>query len=346
MKLKNLGEFGLIERIKKSFKPSPRVYVGIGDDSAVIKFSGNKYHLISTDTLVENIHFKRKYSTFYELGWKILAVGISDISAMGGTPTDVLITLGLPADLSVKAVDDIYRGIKSVARKFNIGVIGGDTVSSKDIFLTVTALGLVGKKELLLRSKARVGDAILVTGELGGSGAGLAILESEPANKLRGSDGNRDVQPQVSIKNVVRRHLMPIPRVLEGEIIGKLGGATSMIDLSDGLAAACFEIAKRSNVGIRIWKDSLPIGEETKSASLVLKRSPFDLGLYGGEDYELLFTVPRSEAVSFVEKFKKRSKTLISIIGEVVGRGRGIKIVDLKGKVHPFRGKGYEHFKE
>jgi thiamine-monophosphate kinase len=334
MKLKNLGEFGLIERIKKSFKPSPRVYVGIGDDSAVIKLSGNKYLLISTDTLVENIHFKRKYSTFYELGWKILAVGISDISAMGGTPTDVLITLGLSADLPVKAVDDIYRGIKSVAMKFNIGVIGGDTVSSKDIFLTVTALGIINKKELLLRSKTRVGDAILVTGELGASGAGLKILKS------RGSPvASRE------LKRVIKKHLMPDPRVEEGKIIGKLGKATSMIDLSDGLAAACFEIAKRSKVGIRIWKDSLPIGEGTKSASEVLKISPFDLALYGGEDYELMFTVPRSEAVSFVERFKKRSKTRISIIGEVVGRGRGIKIVDMEGKVHPFRGKGYEHFK-
>ncbi|MCX5725684.1 MAG: thiamine-phosphate kinase [Candidatus Saganbacteria bacterium] len=335
MKLKNLGEFGLIERIKKSFKPSPRVYVGIGDDSAVIKLSGNKCLLISTDTLVENIHFKLKYSTFYQLGWKLLAGGISDISAMGGTPTDVLITLGLPADLPVKAVDDIYRGIKSVARKFNIGVIGGDTVSSKDIFLTVTALGIINKKELLLRSKARVGDAILVTGELGASGAGLKILKSRES-------------PVASreLKWVIKKHLMPDPRVVEGKIIGKLGKATSMIDFSDGLAAGCFEIAKRSNVGIRIWKNSLPIGEGTKSASEVLKISPFDLALYGGEDYELMFTVPRSEAVSFVERFKKKSKTRISIIGEVVGRGRGIKIVDLKGKVHPFRGKGYEHFKE
>lgn len=345
MKLKSLGEFGLIERISRNLKTSSHVIVGIGDDAAAIKLSKDKYLLVSTDTLVENVHFKLKYHGFYELGWKLLAGGIADISAMGGTPSQALVTLGAPKNLNVKAIDEIYRGIKSISTKFDVDIIGGDTVSSKSIHLSATILGQVMKKELLLRSTAKVGDAILVTGDLGGSGIGLEILNSKLKTPARIATQSNAGGQSAKLRKIIKKHLMPIPRVKDALIIAKSGLATSMIDLSDGLAAACIEISRRSKVGIRIWQDSLPISKETRSASKLLKKSPENFALYGGEDYELMFTVPRGEAIRLLEKLQKKTRTKVSIVGEIVGKRRGIKIVDIKGKVHPLRSRGYEHFK-
>jgi thiamine-monophosphate kinase len=325
MKLSQLGEFGLIDRLAKEIgKPSKRVVVGIGDDTAVLEITNyklqitnkskipkskfQKYILVTTDTLIENIHFRLKTTSFLDLGNKALAINISDIAAMGGYPTYALVTIGVNKNIPVSKIEELYRGIKKLAKKFKIEVIGGDTVQSpKELVVSITLLGEVEKECLLTRSGAKIGDAILVTGGFGGPSA----------NKY------------------VYRPSSLVPRLKEARTIAKSGKCTSMIDSSDGLARSVLEICKASKTGARIWLDPVPIA---KGATL-------DQALYGGEEYELVITTPRSKAVELRDLIQRKTKTKVTIVGEVVGRKRGIKLVDVHGKVYPLKSGGYEHFR-
>jgi len=316
MKLSQIGEFGLIELLKKaeSGKLKADTVVGIGDDAAVIQSpvtsrqSPVKYQLITTDTLIENIHFRLKEISFFDLGYKALAVNISDIAAMGGWPTHALVTIGLPKKVLVEQVGQFYAGINSLAKRYGIDIIGGDTVASpKEIVVSITLLGEVEKEFILTRAGAKVGDAILVTGEFG-----------EPA-ALRFDSRKWKVES----------------RTREARIIAKSRIATSMIDSSDGMVRSVIEICKMSKVGARIWLDSVPIA---KGATL-------DQALYGGEEYELVFTIPRAKAIEIMELIQKKTKTKVTIVGEVVARKRGIKLIDVHGKVLSPESGGYEHFK-
>jgi len=315
MKLSQIGEFGLIELLAKEIgKPSKNVVVGIGDDAAVIQAggggrgAGDVYQLITTDTLIENIHFKLKNTSFFDLGYKALAINISDIAAMGGIPTYALVTIGAKKNLSVKKVEELYGGIRKAAGKHKVEIVGGDTVQApKELVISITLLGEVEKECLLTRSKAKIGDAILVTGEFGG-----------PASKKYG----------------IRNMKLEI-RTKEARLIAKSGMCSSMIDSSDGLVRSVLEICKASKVGARIWLDSIPVA---KGATL-------DQALYGGEEYELVFTVPRKKAVKVVRLLGGLAKTKVSIIGEIIGKKRGVKLVDVHGKVFAPKSGGYEHFK-
>ena len=299
MKLSRIGEFGLIERITRRGPRLPSTVVGIGDDCAVLKSSVN-YQLVTTDALIENVHFKRKGSSFFALGQKALAANISDIAAMGGWPTHALVTIGLPANLSVKAVDDLYRGINALARKNKIDIVGGDTVSSPQaLVISITLLGEVKKANLLLRSTAKVGDLICVTGTFGG-----------PA--LQGYDSRRSTVDG---------------RLSEARTIAKSRLATAMIDSSDGLARSVLEICKASKVGARIWSDKVPIAP---GATL-------DQALYGGEEYELVFTVPKSK----ITKLKVKT----TVVGEVMSLEFGVKLVDKHDRIKSLKSGGYEHFR-
>ena len=308
MKLSQLGEFGLIERLAKELgRPSRKVIIGIGDDTAVIQ-SRAGYQLITTDTLIENIHFKLKTISFFDLGYKALAINISDIIAMGGYPTHALVTIGANKNISVGRIEELYRGIKKLARKYRIEVIGGDTVQSpKELVVSITLLGGVEKECLLTRSNAKVGDAILVTGNFGG-----------PASK---KFDNRKLKVESRLK--------------EARIIAKAGKCSSMIDSSDGLVRSVLEICKASKTGARIWLDSVPVA---RAATL-------NQALYGGEEYELIFTTPRSNAVELMNGVQRRTKTKVKIVGEMVARKRGIKLVDVHGKILALRSGGYEHFR-
>lgn len=322
MKLSQLGEFGLIELLaKKIGKPSKKVMVGIGDDTAVLKVQSSKskaqnkskipipkYLLVTTDTLIENIHFKLKTTSFYDLGYKALAINISDIASMGGYPTYALVTIGANKDLSVKKIEELYRGINKLARKHKIEIVGGDTVQSpKELVVSITLLGEVEKECLLTRSKTRVGDAVLVTGNFGG-----------PA-----------------VHGYSSRYSLPVTRLSEASVVAKSRIATSMIDSSDGLVRSVLEICKASKVGARIWLDSVPIA----------KKATLDQALYGGEEYELVFTTPRSKAVGLKDLIQRKTKTKVSIVGEIVARKREVKLVDLHGKVYSPKSGGYEHFR-
>jgi thiamine-monophosphate kinase len=310
MKLSQLGEFGLIELISSHKAKRPDTLVGIGDDAAVLKLptsnfkhpdktTKNKYQLITTDALIEGVHFKRKGLSFFALGRKALAANISDIAAMGGGPTHALVTVGLPNSLSVKNIEEFYRGLNSLAKKQKIDIVGGDTVASpKEFFISITLLGEVEKENLLLRSTAKVGDLICVTGEFGG----------EAANNYKLRITNYELRSKTA------------------RLIAKSKIATAMIDSSDGLARSVLEIGKASKVGARLFEDCVPIA---KGATL-------DQALYGGEEYELVFTVPKSKI--------KKLKVKMTIVGEVMSSEFGVKLIDKHDKIKPLKSGGYEHF--
>lgn len=317
MKLSQLGEFGLIELLSKEIgKPSNNVVVGVGDDTAAIKLktqtpklkTKESLLLITTDALIENIHFKLKRTSFFDLGYKALAINISDILSMGGMPTYALITIGANKKLSVSKIEELYQGIRKLAKKFKIDIIGGDTVESpKELMVSITLLGEVEKKYLLTRAKAKIGDAILVTGDFG----------APAANKYRSQTGRF------------------IPRFKEYRTIATSRKASSMIDSSDGLVRSVLEICKASKVGARIWTDSVPIA----------KKANLEQALYGGEEYELVFTTPRAKAVELRNLIQRKTKTKVSIVGEIVAKKSGVKLVNIHGKVSSLKKKGYEHFK-
>lgn len=318
-KLKDIGEFGLIKRIAEKGKIlNQEVILGIGDDTAVIKYRKGWYLLLTTDMLVEGIHFNKK-ATPFQIGYKSLAVNISDIAAMGGIPKYGLISLGLKKETSVKFVDEIYRGIKSLAKKFKVEILGGDTVSSPRIVINVTLIGEVEKNYLTLRKGAKPGDKIYVTGTLGGS--------------------------------ILGKHLSFIPRVKEARYLVKNFHPTSMIDISDGLLSDLKRVCERSKVGARIYQEKIPLSQGVISLAKRKKENPWRLALTGGEDFELLFTLshhppphllPSRKGKAGQGVFMLPSRVHITQIGEITKKG--IVLLDEKGKSVSLGKIGFDHF--
>jgi len=306
MRLYQLGEFGLIDRLAKLLgKPPKEVRVGIGDDAAAIGLENQKLLLVTTDTLVENIHFKLKELSFFDLGSKALAANISDIAAMGGIPQYALVTIGAHKNLKVEKVEELYRGIKYLAKKYKIAIIGGDTIQSpKELILSITLLGKVEAKHLLTRAGARVGDAILVTGSFGGPAA-------------------QNYRSKFKI------------RWEEARIIAQSDLCTSMIDSSDGLARSVMELCRASQVGARIWLQHIPMDP----------KATLEQALYGGEEYELVFTAPKTKVQNLKSLVEKRTKTKVSVVGEILENKMGIKLFTPQGTVLSLKKGGYEHFK-
>ena len=310
MKISKIGEFDLIDVIRKNNPARDRnVAVGIGDDAAVIRNRAGRYILLTTDTLVEKVHFDLKYFTFFELGWKLLAVNLSDIASKGGIPKYALVTLGIRKDMNTSDIDGFYAGIRALARKHKVEIVGGDIVTSpKNLFFMMALFGVAEK--IVKRSGARPGDAIVSIGRLGGAASGLSALKKYGRRALRIKRSN------------AKAHLMPHPMLKEGR--NALKHATSMIDNSDGLARCLIEICKSSKVGARIHLNKVPLA---KGASL-------EQALYGGEDYNLILTAPMNRAGSI----KKGT-----VIGEVT-RSRKIILIDGSGREKTLKDKGYEHF--
>lgn len=330
MKIREIGEFGLIERIAgKTIIRDPRVVVGIGDDAAVIEGGEGNYLLITADTLIEGVHFSLDKASPYQVGWKSLAVNASDIAAMGGLPSYALITLALPSRGEVEFVDEFYRGINDFAGGWRIEIVGGDMASSPSgkVFISICLLGRVEAENLLLRSGAKVGDAIVVSGTLGGAAAGFLLLQSSLKKKGR--------------EEVISRHLLPQPRIaLIREIIGKFR-VNSLIDISDGLAGDLGHILRSSGVGAILKEESLPIDEETREVCRRLNKNPVELALTGGEDYELLFTLSREE----VPKLPPSVLNIpLTVIGEVRDKKEGFRTLTPEGGVRKLEQRGFDHF--
>ncbi len=328
MKLSSLGEFGLIDQIRKmTFRRSPSVVIGMGDDAAALKISSAKNLLATTDMLLEGIHFDLSYTDFYSLGWKSAAVNLSDIAAMGGIPRFCLTSLGIHPSVSVEDIKDFYRGFIAVLRSQDVVLVGGDTCSARnDFVVNVMVLGEAGRTELRTRAEARPGDRIFVTGDLGDSAAGLEMLKAGAQH--RGS----------AVKRLIHKHLRPEPRVEWGRKIVLSGCAHAMIDVSDGLSSDLFHICEQSRVGALIAAEKVPLSYQLCKSAVYLRNPPIHYALSGGEDYELLFTVPPGK----IGKLQTLGLPLTEI-GEIT-RTRKILIVDSQGKKKPFEPSGFDHF--
>jgi thiamine-monophosphate kinase len=333
MKITTLGEFDLIEKIRKSaISSSSAVIAGIGDDAAVLKVSGSSLLLVTTDMLIEGVHFDLAYTDYYSLGWKSAAVNLSDIGAMGGIPRFCLTSLAIPAAITVKQISEFYRGFNTVIRAHRTALVGGDTCSSASGFtVSVTVLGDVEKTRVLTRAGAKPGDRIFVTGGVGDSAAGLEILKY----------GSKGLQKQNAIngpRSLIEAHLRPIPRMKWGRIIALSRCAHAMIDISDGLSSDLGHICEQSGVGAVIEAGKIPLSLSLRKVAVHLVNKPVHYALSGGEDYELLFTAPP-------EKLRKLRSLDVPLyeIGEVT-RNRSMLILGQDGKKKQLRPTGYNHF--
>ncbi|MBI5327447.1 MAG: thiamine-phosphate kinase [Deltaproteobacteria bacterium] len=336
MQIKELGELALIKKLAEQFATShPRVIKGIGDDASVTIQDESQYLLCTTDTLVEDIHFSLKHTPFYNLGRKAVSISLSDIAAMGGTPTFLLVSIILPASVTIDFVNLLYRGIKEKAEEFDVKLIGGNTSSSPDkIIISTTMLGEVFKDRVILREGASVGDNIYVTGRLGDSALGMKIWKEKGDNIIT----------DPFLKDAVMAHIDPCPRVREGIKIAEKKLATAMIDISDGLISDLRHIAEQSAVGAKVWVEKVPVSTGLKRWIL---DHPQDimLALNGGEDYELLFTASDKDAPK-LETVSRELDIAITHIGEIAPKINGVNVLNEKGEALNLAIEGFEHFKQ
>lgn len=332
MKLKEIGEFGFIDRIKEScLVRKENVIKAIGDDCCVFKAADNMVTLLTTDMLVEDIHFLRCSMAPYALGRKALAVNISDIAAMGGIPGEAVVSIAIPDTVEVEYLDQVYEGIKSIARDFHVNLLGGDTTSSpKPLVINIALVGWIKEDEVLYRSGAKTEDVIFLTGAVGSSAAGLDLI-------LSGRDfaGKNDL---------LEAHYNPLPQIKEGRIIAGLKVATSLIDVSDGVASDLGHICAESGVGAVIEKNRIPVTETFRTYCSEFHLDWEHLSLHIGEDYVLLGTVPEKSADTL-----KNSLEAAGCKFHPIGTIMKDSGIFLKGKDHFLRkieASGFDHFRK
>ncbi len=339
--LSALGEFGLIDRIASRIGLSHvSSKKGIGDDAAVIDPSAENgkdlLQVVTTDMLVEGVHFDLGYVPLKHLGYKAIAVNASDIYAMNAQPRQATVSLALSNRFPVEAIDELYEGILLAARNFGIDIVGGDTCSSRSgLIISITAIGVVERQDLVTRDGAKVNDLLVVSGDLGGAYMGLQILEREKAVfKETGA------QPDLSGHDyILQRQLRPEPRMDVIELLKKLDvKPTSMIDVSDGLASEALHLATSSGVGVRIYDEKIPIDPGTFSTARDFDLDPSTCALNGGEDYELLFTI----ALSDHDKIKGNPH--FTVIGHMTDRAAGYGLIDRQGGEHELIAQGWDAF--
>ncbi len=332
-----LGEFGLIDHLTSRFQLTQSSSVkGVGDDGAVID-NGNMMTVVSTDMLVEGIHFDLMYSPLKHLGYKSIVVNLSDIYAMNAIPKQVTVSIALSNRFSVEALEELYDGIKRACEYYQVDLVGGDTTSSpKGLYISVTAIGQVEKNRVVYRNTAKVGDLICITGNVGAAYLGLQLLEREKQLYL----SNPKIKPDLEEQDfLVGRQLKPEARRDMIEVFKKSGlQPTSMIDVSDGVASEIFHICKQSKVGAFVEESGVPIHPDAQMMALKFQLDPITCALNGGEDYELIFTVDPSD----LDKVKYLPD--IYIMGEIVPEEDGIKLHTKGGNIHDLSAQGWKHF--
>ncbi|MFT5819079.1 MAG: thiamine-monophosphate kinase [Crocinitomix sp.] len=337
--LDELGEFGLIDKLTAGFENKHASTIkGIGDDAAVIDM-GDKYQVISTDMLVEGVHFDLSYVPLKHLGYKAVVVNLSDIYAMNAEATQITVSIAASNRFSVEALEELYAGIKTACELYNVDLVGGDTTSSHSgLVISVTALGEVAKDQITYRSGAGENDLMVVTGSLGGAYMGLQVLEREKAV----FKDNPAVQPALEgVDYILERQLKPEARKDIIHFLNDLGvKPTSMIDISDGLVSEAMHLCKHSNLGCTIYDEKLPIDHETHKVALEFELDPSTCALNGGEDYELLFSIKQSD----FEKVK--GNEYMSIIGHFTDKGSGMNVIERNGTSQPMQAQGWDHFVE
>jgi thiamine-monophosphate kinase len=340
VRLGDVGEFGLIDRIAalvqatgKAVRPGVgQVTLGIGDDASLLEIPPDRTLVTTVDTLVEEVHFRRDWTGPEDLGWKSLAVNVSDIAAMAAEPLAAFLSLALPPETEVAWVESFIRGMAECAWEYGCAIAGGDTVRSRErVAITVTLLGTVERGRALLRSGARLGDAICVTGTLGDSAAGLALLQ-----KGKGGPGPRGKRVK-TLDTLIIAHLRPRPRLDAARALAASGQVTAMMDLSDGLASDLRHLTARSGVGARVWRNSLPVSDAVSAVAPLLGVDPTEWALHGGEDYELLFAaVPQS-----IELLRPM-RVPITVVGTIVEEG--VWLLEADGSEKALEPRGFAHF--
>ena len=335
--LSELGEFGLIHDLTKNIKLIHKSTIkGVGDDAAVISY-GSKQTLITTDLLIENVHFDMTFMPLKHLGYKTAVVNFSDIVAMNGTPRQLIIGIGASNRFSVEALEEIYKGIYMACENYKVDLIGGDTVSSvSGLFISGTAIGEAAKNEVVYRNTAQKGDLVFVSGDLGAAYMGLMILEREK----QAFKADPNLQPDLEGHDyILERQLKPEARTDITKLLKGVGVIpTSMIDISDGLASEILHICTDSDKGCSIYEDKLPIDPATVSMANEFEIDPTTCALNGGEDYELLFTISQSD----FEKVKDIYG--ISVIGHITDKTEGINLISRSGTQVPITAQGWDAF--
>ena len=337
--LETIGEFGLIERLnpKREIRNESTI-LGIGDDAAALKYNG-KVILVSTDAMVEGVHFDMVYTPLKHLGYKACVINFSDIYAMNGTPKQITITISASNRFSVEALEELYAGINLACEKYNVDIVGGDTCSSTSgLFISITVIGEVDEDKIVKRSGAKPNDLLCVTGDLGGAYAGLLVLEREKVT----FKANPNFQPDFSTyEYILERQLKPeaqkemIEWFKENDVL-----PTSMIDISDGLASETLHLCKSSDVGCELYIEKLPLDYETTRTLEEFKIMPDVGALNGGEDYELLFTVDQKD----FEKIKTNEN--IKVIGYITDKSQGNQLITPQNTTIELRAQGWNHYRK
>ena len=334
----SLGEFGLIDRLTNNINlKNTSSFLGVGDDCAIIDLNENESFLITTDLLVEGVHFNLMYVPLKHLGYKAVAINVSDICAMNGRAEQITVSIAASSKFPVEALEELYAGIKKACDFYQIDLIGGDTTSSlSGLMISVSVFGVAKKKDVVYRSGAKEYDLLVVTGDLGAAYMGLQVLEREK----HVFKANPSIQPDLDghdyllerqLKPEARKDVIQMLKMLEVQ-------PSAMIDISDGLASEIFHICNASNLGCTIYDERIPIDPKTAMLALDLNIDPVTAALNGGEDYELLLTISQSDYD------KVASNPNFTVIGHMTDKNSGIQLVDKHGAVIPLVAQGWKHF--
>jgi thiamine-monophosphate kinase len=332
--ISSLGEFGLIERLTKDIAPVNKETVkGVGDDAAILQFSGDEEVLVTTDLLLEGVHFDLTYFPLKHLGYKAVVANISDIYAMNGTPKQITVSIALSRKFCIEDIEELYSGMRLACEQYGVDIVGGDTSSSlTGLAVSITAIGTAPKGTVVKRNGAKETDLICVTGNLGAAYMGLQLLEREKI-----ATAGKDIQPDFHGKEyILERQLKPEARK---EVLEKLREEnvrpTSMIDISDGLSSELMHICKQSNVGCRIYEERIPIDYQTAIMAEELNLNVITCALNGGEDFELLFTVP------IADHEKVAAMKDVRVIGHIVSDSMGLALITRDGAEMELKAQGW-----
>ncbi len=349
--ISEIGEFGLIERLAAIANPTlhntPGIVEGIGDDCAVYRMGGTTVQVATTDLLVEEVHFDLLTTPMRHLGNKAIAVNVSDVCAMNALPEYALVSIAVPKNVPVEMVEQLYAGMAHAAQQYGVALAGGDTSSSRSgLVISVTMTGQAAEKQLAFRKGAQPGDCICVSGRLGGSAAGLRLLQRERAIMLeqlgRNEPYDKDVMAELrDYTEAIRCHLLPEARIdLVRFFHERQVTPSAMIDISDGLASDLRHICRQSGVGAHLEESRIPVLPEAREIAEELQADALDWALAGGEDYQLLFTLPKAQLETIEENRD------ISVIGEIRDKSEGLRLTDIFGMTIDLEesGGGYDHF--
>jgi thiamine-monophosphate kinase len=337
--LEKIGEFGLIDLLTKDLKKHQKSTIfGVGDDAAVIEKTENTVTLVSTDSLIEGIHFNMMYTPLKHLGYKSVVVNLSDIYAMNGKAEQITVSIAVSSRFPKEAIEELYAGIRKACEVYEVDLIGGDTTSSlSGMMISITAIGTAPKEDVVYRSGAKANELIVVSGDLGAAYMGLQVLEREKSVYK----ANPDIQPDLDgYDYLLQRQLKPEARKDIIDFLKQLDvKPTSMIDISDGLASELFHLCNQSNLGCQIFDDKLPIDSKVSTTAIDFNISPTTCALNGGEDYELLFSIKQND----FDKIKGNPH--MTVIGHFTDKGSGLYMVDKQGSAIELKAQGWSHFK-